>query len=462
MSLTYSEMLALCGEIKTLLKGLKITDIKESPSLHYILTFDEHAFLVCMQAPFLRFHLLKQNPNDNTSDHFATQLRHYLIGSVFDDMSLLNDDRILRLTFKKKDKAYHLIAEMFPKGANAYLLDCENSILASLKQYSGKTYHPPKILHPHQHNTAAHVTSDSIAEKYRLLEQQYLFDTEKKTLERELNARLMRAQKFRQKCKQNLIDCLEWEKIHHEGLLLQSNLFKMKKGMSNIDVQDWENEGKEKVIQLDPTLTPQQEIAKRFKASKKLKAGIKHFQAMIPQIEEEIRHLETHVKQLDNCESLDQLERFRRQEGHSPKKSKKESAEEKKALPYREFETAAGLKIWVGKNARCNEDLTFRHARGSDWWLHARDYPGSHVVLKVKKQGEPDAESLHDAMQLAMHFSKANKLQETEISITQCKYVSRLGKGRMGQVQISNSRISKTENDPERLARLKRGKSSEA
>lgn len=113
-----------------------------------------------------------------------------------------------------------------------------------------------------------------------------------------------------------------------------------------------------------------------------------------------------------------------------------------------------------GKSAKDNDKLTFACANGSDYWLHARDVPGSHVVLHLGKQREPDEESLKDATQAALFFSKAKDNQEGEVCITQCKYVARFGKNQPGKVQISQHRIAYAKLDVERLRKLRERKSS--
>ena len=129
-------------------------------------------------------------------------------------------------------------------------------------------------------------------------------------------------------------------------------------------------------------------------------------------------------------------------------------------MPYREFVTASGLKIWVGKSAKDNDKLTFACANGLDYWLHAHDVPGSHVVVHLGRHQAPDDESLKDAIQAALFFSKAKDNKEGEVCITQCKYVSRMGKNQPGKVQISHHRVVYVKMDTERLKNLRERKAS--
>lgn len=94
-------------------------------------------------------------------------------------------------------------------------------------------------------------------------------------------------------------------------------------------------------------------------------------------------------------------------------------------------------------------------ANGRDWWLHVRGCPGSHVIIRLDKNLEPDSETLKDALQLALYYSKARHQGEGEICFTQRKYVSRLGKNKTGLVQISKHQTAWIRLDPVRLQALK-------
>ena len=144
---------------------------------------------------------------------------------------------------------------------------------------------------------------------------------------------------------------------------------------------------------------------------------------------------------------LKSQEKFNKKEGSLAKIKPKEHH-------FREFTTEKGLKIYVGKNDKDNERLTFIYGRGSDFWLHAADYPGSHVLLKLDKEKAPDEETLLDAMQLALYFSQARKAGAGEVTITQCKYLSKVKRGQIGQVNVSKNKTAYVRLDAMRLQRL--------
>lgn len=114
--------------------------------------------------------------------------------------------------------------------------------------------------------------------------------------------------------------------------------------------------------------------------------------------------------------------------------------DEGRRRPYLEFMADDGA-ILVGRTAAENMDLTFREARPRDFWLHARDVPGSHVVLRLRPGvAEPAAATLKRAAALAAHFSKARYDSLVEVAYTQRKFVRKIKGGVMGQVRLERFR----------------------
>lgn len=456
MSLTYSEMEALCKEIQPALIGSKVSDCIDAGDCHFVFSFEtgQH-LLVCLQEPFLRFHLLNKSWKSGSETPFEKHLE-VLKGAVLQQMELLNHDRILKLTFKHGKSIYYFIAELFPKRSEAYLTNENSQIIAQLKKVPEEKYQIPEKVFNKQEESAKNSSSAIVEELYREKEKQAWFEHEKLVVQRDLSTKLKGAQRLKAKCEEALKASLEWQKLQHEGQLLVTNLHMLKQGMTTVSIPDWEKEGEIQVIKLDPTIPPKQEIEKRFKKSKKLRAGISHSESMIAKADKDIVLFNNRKKLLEEIRDFDELKAFQKQMGFKAKPElRKDSLELAKALPYREFYTAAGMKIWVGKSAKNNEELTFRYANGSDWWLHARDVPGSHVILKANKQEIPDEESIQDAAQIALHYSKAKEQGTGEVCLTQCKYVSRFGKGHVGKVQLSKHRVVHARFDPERLSLLK-------
>ncbi|HAP40820.1 MAG TPA: hypothetical protein DCQ94_13835, partial [Nitrospira sp.] len=89
--------------------------------------------------------------------------------------------------------------------------------------------------------------------------------------------------------------------------------------------------------------------------------------------------------------------------------AKRHSADEARRGPFRRFQSSDGYPIFVGRNARENDELTFGLARSEDLWLHARGTPGSHVIVRLEKGTEPPLETVRDAATLALLYSDLKK-----------------------------------------------------
>lgn len=223
-----------------------------------------------------------------------------------------------------------------------------------------------------------------------------------------------------------------WEEWFHQGKLLQSRFFEIKKGMTVLSVPDWNREMELRTISLDPSKDAQENLSHYFKTAKKLQKAIPHLE----------KHLENKVAEIEQLQITQQLAEtttdsaFLEQWLPIPQKMREKSLlkEKEKSLPYKEFTSKTGISIYVGKNGRANDKLTFQIANGNDWWLHAAGIPGSHIVIRHEN---PDRETIEEAMALAVEYSKAKKSGEAEVVVTQRKYVSKVPRGNPGQVQIS-------------------------
>jgi predicted ribosome quality control (RQC) complex YloA/Tae2 family protein len=250
--------------------------------------------------------------------------------------------------------------------------------------------------------------------------------------------------------KQQLERCEKWEEYFHEGQLLQGNLYLVKPGMTAVTVADWNQEGASRTISLDPAQKPHERVAELFHESKRMKAGL-------PQAKDKLAEAAAQLADIDAAEArFAAITTLKELHEAFPPRPPAMPKEEKRALPYHEFHAKDGSLIWVGKNARCNDKLTFHYANGSDWWLHVSGYPGSHVIIRMEKEREPSPDTLQDALQLALFYSKAKEHGSGEVVVTQRKYVSRLGKNSPGKVQISHHKTIFIREDKERLKVMRR------
>ncbi len=232
--------------------------------------------------------------------------------------------------------------------------------------------------------------------------------------------------------------CLTWEHTQLKAQLLLTNIANIKKGMKEITVEDWSNDSP-LIITLDPRLSPSDNIAAIFKEARKQKKGIPHTEKLLEREKIELTAIMHLLSELQTQKTEEELTEFCKQRSipldtrQAPPKQKSEAP----PLPYKKYISPTGFSILVGKNAKDNDKLTFTHGAGSDLWLHASGYAGSHVLIKAQNNKEIDEETILQAGRLALKNSK-NRGKEGEIVITEQKYVKKTGGDAPGKVHIAN------------------------
>ncbi|MBR6666550.1 MAG: NFACT family protein [Lachnospiraceae bacterium] len=179
-------------------------------------------------------------------------------------------------------------------------------------------------------------------------------------------------------------------------------------------------------IPLDPDLTPQENAKKYFDKYSKLKRTFEALTELTAQVKEEIEHLESISTALDIAlqeEDLVQIKEELTENGYIRRKggSKKEKVTSK---PFH-YISSDGFHIYVGKNNYQNDELTFKFATGNDWWFHAKNMPGSHVIVKCDGADELPDRTFEEAGRLAAYYSKGREQDKVEIDYIQKKHVKK-------------------------------------
>jgi predicted ribosome quality control (RQC) complex YloA/Tae2 family protein len=237
------------------------------------------------------------------------------------------------------------------------------------------------------------------------------------------------------------------------GDLILANLHRIKSGDRWLEAKEFSGEDTVH-IPLDPALSPQENARRYFTLRKKEERRRKRALEEIDDLRREASQAELFVKK---CEESDKLADLEGIPGPPEKRSPREAGETKHAGAY--F-FSRGWQIVVGRNARESDKLLREWARGNDYWVHARDYPGGHIFLRGPKGKSPPLEVLLDAGNLALHYSKARSGGGGDCYYTQVKYLRRPREGKLGTVlptQEKNLHISMEE---DRLRRLLEGNES--
>lgn len=413
----------------------------------------QEALFFSFTPPFSRFHLTRSPAiSKNLSSH---PLSPFLQNATLKRVELLQHDRILQLTFLTTQGERRLIAEFFSKHPNYYLVKLDGTILFALHALPKNHYElpPPRPALPAETPLQWH-SHREVEQAYAVIEEKWKWTQEKQAISRLLSKQLKQLEKKEQILWNNLKQCAQWTTIQHEGDLIKSHLSSIKKGIATVCVHDWMTDQPYE-LKLNPAKTPQEEMAARYKQARKLQTGQAPLTHHLERTQEKISLLKQQQQRLQLTPLSQELAAFKKTLPLSLQPRSVAEIPTPSSPIYREYQSCYGVKIWVGKNAKANDRLTFQLANGRDWWLHVNGTPGSHVIIRLGKDQEPDSETLKDAMQLALHYSKARDQGEGEICFTQRKYVTRLGKEKTGLVQISKHQRVWIRLDPVRLQALK-------
>ncbi|WP_406687294.1 NFACT family protein [Rossellomorea vietnamensis] len=227
------------------------------------------------------------------------------------------------------------------------------------------------------------------------------------------------------KLERTLDDAQQADRYQLLGELLTSNLYAVERGMTEVSVVNYYDENGESItIPLNPQKSPSDNAQNYFSRYQKAKNAIKIVHEQIEKAQEEIVYLEQLLQQLESASTKD-VEEIREEleeEGYLKvrKQTKKKKANMKPVLE--QYTSTDGTKILVGKNNKQNDYLTNRVAGRDEVWLHTKDIPGSHVVIK---SSNPTDETIKEAANIAAYFSKARESSSVPVDFTEVKQVKK-------------------------------------
>ena len=226
------------------------------------------------------------------------------------------------------------------------------------------------------------------------------------------------------------------ERLRQLGDILTANIHKVTKGQTLVRVEDFYDEDmKEIEIPLSPLLSPQQNAAKFYKDYARMKTAEKELTRQIQLGEGELEYLKSVLDELNRADSDQALEEIKQElqaGGYFRADAGKKRVKTGKLPPLR-FESTDGFAIFVGRNNRQNEELTFKSARKDDIWLHASKVHGSHVIIACAGQTVPD-DTITQAAQLAAHYAETTGGQNIPVDVTPVRQVKKIPNGKPGMV----------------------------
>ena len=226
------------------------------------------------------------------------------------------------------------------------------------------------------------------------------------------------------------------ERLRQLGDILTANIHRIQKGQTKVTCEDFYDENMAQIeIPLSPILSAQQNAAKFYKDYTKLKNAEKELTRQMELGETELQYLQSVLEELNRAQTEAELEEIRQElqaGGYLKADAGKKRVKQGKLPPMR-FESTDGYPIYVGRNNRQNDELTFKSARKDDIWCHASKVHGSHVIISCGGTTPPD-DTITQAAQLAAYYSEATGGQNIPVDVTPVKQVKKLPGAKPGMV----------------------------
>lgn len=210
-----------------------------------------------------------------------------------------------------------------------------------------------------------------------------------------------------------------------KGELINANIYQIKEGETKVDLYDY-YDNTYLTISLDPNLTPIQNSQKYYAKYNKKKRTYNALLEQLSNTKNELNHLESIKFALEIASSEEELVQIKSElinYGYIKFKKSKSKKNLNKSVPLH-YISSDGFDIYVGKNNLQNEELTLKFARNNDWWFHAKDIPGSHVIVKSNGKELTD-KTFEEAAKVAAFYSKAKDSDKVTVDYTLKKNIKK-------------------------------------
>lgn len=298
-----------------------------------------------------------------------------------------------------------------------------------------KDFHCIKLTYMNDYDYIEYNSPSKLLDKYYAeKDKEDRLSSRSSNLQKLVNTNLDRCLKKLDILKNNLKECAEKDTYRIFGELLTANIYNIKPGNETIEVLNYYSEDGEFVkIKLDPNKSSSQNIQMYFKKYNKLKKSEEAASIQIESTKDEISYLQsvlTNILNIEDYNSIDEIKNELMETGYI--KFKKDSKKKDKKSKPMHFISSDGIDIYVGKNNIQNDFLTLKFADKNDLWLHTKEIPGSHVIIKHK--GNLPETTLDEAANLAAYYSKAKDSSKVAIDYTEARHVHKPNGAKPGMV----------------------------
>lgn len=237
--------------------------------------------------------------------------------------------------------------------------------------------------------------------------------------------------------KNTLNDCENRDKYKLYGELLTANIYNIKRGDKKIKVNNYYSESDEYLeISLNENKSPSENIQKYYRKYDKMKKSEEAAKIQLKNTNEEMDYLQsvmTSVKNSDTYAEIEQIRKELMETGYIRMKKQLKKKKNNEVLKPMCYVSSDNIEIYIGKNNYQNDYLTLKFAQKHDIWLHTKNIPGSHVIIRTNNKIVPDS-TLEAAAKLAAYYSKARESSKVAVDYTAVRYVNKPNGAKPGMV----------------------------
>lgn len=392
---------------------------------------------------------------------FIAALRANFGGGKLLSVTLDEKERVLRFSFSVADEmgeahSRTLIVQLTGRSSNLFLLNDDSRIAHAFRAPRGEGQQPGDVYQTPSLQTKAMAREEPISRgdfstvsaaldhHYRKLEVEHDFAAHAGDLTRQLRKEITRRKKLKANLQQDLVMHGNPDEHKRIGDLLLANISNAVREGNLVQLNDYYADGGPTIeIEVDENMTLQDAAGHFFSRYAKAKRAIEGVGARLTQIEVEVASLEAKLARLESAIERHDVQALAKFDEGKPRvqvatAGRKGKAQDSAAAGMRRYLSSDGYEVLVGRSARDNDKLTFKVARPNDLWLHAGDYPGSHVIIRNSSKKEIPQRTVIEAAQLAAKFSQAGKDSKVTIHYTPRKFISKPKGAAPGLVRISS------------------------
>ena len=463
MSLNWKELEKILSELPLLDSYIqKVTEHDIHSLTLSMFSKEEKAWLLYLElstphSRVCRTGVIKQKSKD--AQRFTQYLRAHIVGRRIIDVFQLPFDRAFVLTLKNSENVIKLVVRLFSgPGANIIITDENDKILELLFRRPKRGEKEGEILHYDLRESEGNRVFEireypediSFNEFIDRTESQDSKDEKREELFRKLSDKRDKDLAFLRETIRRAEEKHEktegYEELKRSADILAGSIYKVKKGMEYVSLDDWERGGTIS-LPLEPQLTPNENLERYYTRYRKDKRAYELSLEEIEKAREAYSEKKAYWENLLSDETpLSKLK----------KEADGDSDDSSPIKPGRPglYVKSNGWDLIVGRNAKENDEILRSYTRGSDIWMHTRDFAGGYVIIKAVRDKTVPLPVLLDAASLAIHFSKAKKSGKADLYYTHVKYLRRVKGGKTGLVLPTQEKNLQAELDEERVKRL--------